>query len=68
MWGKAVIHLRRAAAKHPANTSYWFALAVAYLNIHRPELAATALDEAEKVEPISAELRKLRAEVAKMRQ
>jgi len=66
MWGKAVIHFRRAAAKHPTNVGYWFALAVAYLNIRRPELAANALDEAEKVEPISAELRKLRAEVKRM--
>lgn len=65
-WGKAVLHLRRAAAKHPANVGYWFALAVAYLNIHRPELAARALNEAEKVEPTSAELQKLRAEVRRI--
>ncbi len=67
MWGKAVIHLRRAAAKHPAHPGYWLALAVAYLNIRRPDLAEKALDEAEKVEPISAELRKLRAKTAEMK-
>ena len=60
MWGKAVIHLRRAVARKPENLSYHIALIVAYLNIRRDDLARRALDQAEKLAPQAPQIKQLR--------
>jgi tetratricopeptide (TPR) repeat protein len=64
MWGLAVIHLRRAVSKEPNKFLYNIALAVAYMNTKRYDLARDTLDCAEKLEPASDKVSRLRAELA----
>jgi tetratricopeptide (TPR) repeat protein len=64
MWGLAVIHLRRAVSKEPNKFLYNIALAVAYMNIKRYDLARDTLDHAEKLEPASDKVTRLKAELA----
>jgi hypothetical protein len=56
MWGLAAIHLRRAVAADFNNPSYQLALAVAYMNIKREDLAEKALAQAEKLDPQAGEI------------
>ncbi len=63
MWGLAVIHLRRAIAREARNPSYHAALAVAYMNIKRYDLAEKALGDAEKLAPKTIEFRRLREQL-----
>jgi tetratricopeptide (TPR) repeat protein len=63
MWGNAVVHLRRAVAKSPNNLSYRLALTVAYFNIQRLDLAEKSLQEAEKLDPNMAEVKRLREQL-----
>jgi tetratricopeptide (TPR) repeat protein len=64
MWGLAVIHLRRAVSREPNKFLYNIALAVAYMNIKRYDLAQKTLDHADKLEPNSEKVARLRAELA----
>ncbi len=66
MWGLATLHLRRAAARRPANVGYWLALTVACLNIHRPQLAQQSLLEAVRLDPASPEAKDLQQKIARM--
>jgi tetratricopeptide (TPR) repeat protein len=63
MWGLAVIHLRRAVVKE-ANLTYFIALAIAYMNIRRYELAQETLAKAEKIAPNSLEVWRLKKRLA----
>lgn len=65
--GLTVLHLRRCVAKASANSGYWIALTVAYLNIQRLDLARQSLMEAEKLEPKSKQVRQLRTKIAQMK-
>jgi hypothetical protein len=67
LWGKVIIHLRRAIGLQPLEIGYHLALTVAYLNVKRPDLAARSLAEAEKLDPAAPEVKRLRQEVAKSR-
>jgi tetratricopeptide (TPR) repeat protein len=51
MWALAAIHLRRAVGLMPHQIEGHLALAVAYLNLKRDELAASALAEARRISP-----------------
>jgi tetratricopeptide (TPR) repeat protein len=51
MWAMAAIHLRRAVGLMPHRIEAHLALAVAYLNLKRYELAASALAEARRIAP-----------------
>jgi hypothetical protein len=51
MWGLAAIHLRRAVGQMPHQIDCHLALSVAYLNLKRYELAASALEEARRINP-----------------
>jgi tetratricopeptide (TPR) repeat protein len=51
MWAMAVIHLRRAVGLMPPQIDTHLALSVAYLNLQRYELAASALEEARRINP-----------------
>ena len=59
MWGLAVIHLRRAVVKE-TNLTYFIALAIAYMNLKRYELAQETLAKAEKIDPHSLEVWRLK--------
>jgi tetratricopeptide (TPR) repeat protein len=60
MWGLAVIHLRRAVVRKSRNSSYQMALAVAYTNIKRYDLAEKTLNEAEASGADALEIQRLR--------
>lgn len=60
LWGLAVIHYRRAVARQERNAVYHLALAIAYQNISRPDLAKKSLDAAEKIDPDSPEIWQVR--------
>jgi len=60
LWGLAVIHLRRAVARQEHNPTYQTALAVAYMNIKRYDLAGQALNRAEESGPATPQLWRLR--------
>ncbi|MFQ5578446.1 MAG: tetratricopeptide repeat protein, partial [Anaerolineae bacterium] len=64
MWGNAVIHLRRAAARRPADLSIRLLLIAAYLNLKRFDLAETALQQAEQMDPANVDLQRLRDKLA----
>ncbi|MBN1993146.1 MAG: hypothetical protein JW953_10615 [Anaerolineae bacterium] len=64
MWGRAVIHLRRAIAAEPGHPLYHLALIVAYMNIKRYDLAQKALTRAEELEPHSEKIAQLKKELA----
>jgi hypothetical protein len=49
MWGLAVIHLRRAIGREASIPAYHIALAAAYMNIKRYDLADKVLGNAEKI-------------------
>jgi tetratricopeptide (TPR) repeat protein len=63
MWGRAVIHLRRAAAKEE-KPLYYIALVVAYMNIKRYDLAQEALTKAEALDPHSPKIEQLKSQLA----
>ena len=64
MWGLAVIHLRRAVASKPNQLRYQLALAVAYTNIKRYDLAKQSLEAAGKIAPNAPEVLQLTQKVA----
>lgn len=64
--GLTVLHLRRCVAKASANSGYWIALTVAYLNIYRIDLARQSLAEAEKLEADSMQIRQLHAQILQL--
>ena len=51
MWATAAIHLRRATGHMPHQTDPYLALAAAYLNLTRYDLAVNALEEARRISP-----------------
>jgi len=59
MWALAAIHLRRAAGLMPHQIDAHLALAVAYLNLRRYDLAAAALDEARRISPNDPQVEQL---------
>jgi hypothetical protein len=59
MWAMAAIHLRKAAALMPHQTDPHLALSAAYLNLKRYELAASALEEARRINPSDPQIEHL---------
>jgi tetratricopeptide (TPR) repeat protein len=59
MWATAAIHLRRATGHMPHQIDPHLALATAYLNLKRYDLAANALDEARRIEPNDPQVERL---------
>jgi tetratricopeptide (TPR) repeat protein len=64
MWGRAVIHLRRAISIEGSQPTYHIALTVAYINLKRYKLAQQALAKAEKLAPNLPEIHRLKQELA----
>lgn len=64
--GLTVLHLRRCVAKASTNSGYWIALTVAYLNIHRIELARKSLAEAQKLNADANQVRQLHAQIVQL--
>ena len=60
MWGLAIIHYRRAIGRKSDMAVYHLALAVAYANIRRYDLAEASLNSAEKLDPDAPEIWHLR--------
>jgi len=67
MWAMAAIHLRRAVALTPNQLDCRMALAVAYTNLKRYDLAAQSLAEARRISPGNARVEKLQALLDEMR-
>ncbi len=63
MWGLAALHYRRAVGQKERNTVYHLALAVAYGQLGRFDLAEKSLDIAEKLDPDSPEIWQLRKKI-----
>jgi tetratricopeptide (TPR) repeat protein len=59
MWAMAAIHLRRATSYMPHQIDPHLALATAYLNLKRYDLAASALDEARHIAPADLQVERL---------
>ena len=68
IWGLAIIHLRRAVLREPANPANHVGLVVAYMKINRYDLAEKALQYAGTLPFYSAELNLLRDELNNLRQ
>ncbi len=66
MWGKAVIHLRRAVLKNAGNISYRLALIAAYINLKRYDRAAQTWQDAHRLAPDNAKLAELQTILNKM--
>ncbi len=67
MWAKALIHFQRAVANAPGMIAYHLALASTYARLRRYERAALALDEAKRIAPDEAEVRRLASIIAEER-
>jgi tetratricopeptide (TPR) repeat protein len=67
MWAAAAIHLRRAVARKSDELTYHLALATAYLNIRRYDLAGRVLESAEQVWPQSSQVRGLKEKLVAAR-
>jgi hypothetical protein len=67
MWALAVIHLRRAVGLMPHRIEAHLALAVAYLNLKRYELATSALAEARRIDPSDPQVEHLATVLASRR-
>jgi len=63
MWAMAALHLQRAAGKMPEAIEPYLALAAAYSNMGKAELAELALAKARKIDAENAELRRIEAEM-----
>ena len=61
MWAMAAVHLRRATGEMPNQIDPHPALAVAYLNLKRTDLAASELDEARRINPNDSQVEHLAA-------
>jgi tetratricopeptide (TPR) repeat protein len=59
MWALAAIHLRRATSQMPHVVDPHVALAVAYLNLRRYDLAESALEEARRINPDEPQVERL---------
>lgn len=64
MWALAAIHLRRAVGLMPHQIDGHLALAVAYLNLRRYDLAASALVEARRISPDDPQIERLTSVLA----
>ena len=60
MWGLAIIHYQRAIGRKSDLAVYHMALAIAYANIRRYDLAEASLNSAEKLDPDAHEIWQLR--------
>jgi Flp pilus assembly protein TadD len=67
MWGAALIHLRRAVVRNPTDLTYRLALAVAYINLARYELAQQEIDEIKALAPHSDEVRRLESRLSTLK-
>jgi tetratricopeptide (TPR) repeat protein len=67
MWALAAIHLRRATGLMPHQVEAHLALAVAYLNLKRYELAASVLAEARRISPGDPQVEHLASVLASRR-
>lgn len=63
MWGLAVVHLRRAVAINPRSPTYHLALAVAYTNINRYDLAGESVQQFERLDPHAADIEPLKQQI-----
>ncbi|MCB9078272.1 MAG: hypothetical protein H6631_11805 [Anaerolineaceae bacterium] len=63
MWGLAAIHLRRAVAANPRSPTYHLALAMAYLNIKRYDLAGESLQQFERLDPHATDIEPLKKQI-----
>jgi tetratricopeptide (TPR) repeat protein len=61
MWAMAAIHLRRAISYMPYQIDPYLALAAAYLNLRRYDLAASATEEARRIDPNNPQVKRLTA-------
>jgi hypothetical protein len=61
MWAMAAIHLRQATSHTPHQIDPYLALATAYLNLKRYDLAAGATEEASRIDPGSPQVERLTA-------
>jgi hypothetical protein len=61
MWAMAAIHLRRATSYMPHQIDPYLALAAAYLNLRRYDLAASATEEARRIDPNDPQVKRLTA-------
>jgi len=59
MWAMAAIHLKRATGHMPHQIDPYLALAAAYLNLERYDLAADALQEARHIDPSNPQVEHL---------
>jgi cytochrome c-type biogenesis protein CcmH/NrfG len=59
MWALAAIHLRRATSYMPDQADPYLALAAAYLNLGRYDLAADATQEAKRIDPENPQIKRL---------
>jgi tetratricopeptide (TPR) repeat protein len=59
MWALAAIHLRRATSYMPGQADPYLALAAAYLNLGRYDLAADATQEAKRIDPENPQIKRL---------
>jgi tetratricopeptide (TPR) repeat protein len=59
MWAMAAIHLRRATSYMPHQIDPYLALAAAYLNLRRFDLAASATEEARRIDPNDPQVKRL---------
>ena len=59
MWAMAAIHLRRATGHMPHQIAPYLALAAAYLNLKRYDLADDALEEAKRIAPNDPQVERL---------
>jgi tetratricopeptide (TPR) repeat protein len=59
MWAMAAIHLRRATSYMPHQIDPYLALAAAYLNLRRYDLAAGATQEARRIDPDNPQVERL---------
>jgi tetratricopeptide (TPR) repeat protein len=61
MWAMAALHLRRATSYTPGQIDPYLALAAAYLNLGRYDLAAGAMQEARRIDPDHPQVERLAA-------
>jgi Flp pilus assembly protein TadD len=66
MWGLAIIHLRRAVSRKADVPAYHLALATAYMNIERYDLADESLANAENLVGHEGEVLRLRKQLGSL--
>jgi tetratricopeptide (TPR) repeat protein len=63
MWARAAVHWSRAVALNPGHPDYRLALATAYINLGQAGRAREHLQQAQRIEPDSDEIRELLSRV-----